>query len=61
MALAVLFHDMLIGEHVLSWLTSAANDKERAKRIDQTVQLSVRVFWQGCAASNRTRNPRAKR
>jgi AcrR family transcriptional regulator len=48
--LAVLFHDMLIGEEQLSWLTSAAGDKDRAKRIDQTVQLAVTVFLQGCAS-----------
>ncbi len=47
--LAVLFHDMLIGEHQLSWLTSASSEKDRAKRIDQTVRLAVTVFLQGCA------------
>ncbi|MCK9915616.1 TetR/AcrR family transcriptional regulator [Microbacteriaceae bacterium K1510] len=46
--LAVLFHDMLIGEQHLSWLTSAVSDKERNKRIDETVRLSVTVFLQGC-------------
>lgn len=45
--LAVLFHDMLIGEQHLSWLTSAISDKERNKRIDETVRLSVTVFLQG--------------
>lgn len=45
--LAVLFHDMLIGEHQLSWLTAASGEKGRAKRIDQTVQLAVTVFLQG--------------
>lgn len=49
--LAVLFHDMLIGEAQLSWLTSASSDKDRAKRIDQTVQLAVTVFLQGCTGS----------
>lgn len=48
MRLAILFHDMLIGEHVLSWLTSAASEKDRAKRVNQTVRLAVRVFLQGC-------------
>ena len=48
--LAVLFHDMLIGEHQLSWLTSASHEKDRARRIDQTVRLAVTVFLQGCAA-----------
>lgn len=47
--LAVLFHDMLIGEQLLSWLTSSSSEKDRAKRIEQTVQLSVTVFLQGCA------------
>jgi len=47
--LAVLFHDMLIGEQHLSWLTSAVSDKERSKRVDETVRLSVTVFLQGCA------------
>lgn len=47
--LAVLFHDMVIGEQHLSWLTSAASDKERAKRVEQTVRLAVTVFLQGCA------------
>jgi TetR/AcrR family transcriptional repressor of mexJK operon len=47
--LAILFHDMLIGDQQLSWLTSAATEKERAKRIDQTVRLSVTIFLQGCA------------
>jgi TetR/AcrR family transcriptional repressor of mexJK operon len=48
--LAVLFHDMLIGDHQLSWLTSASNDRERAKRIDRTIRLAVTVFLQGCAS-----------
>jgi TetR/AcrR family transcriptional repressor of mexJK operon len=47
--LAVLFHDMLIGEQQLSWLTSASSEKDRAKRIDRTVRLAVKVFLQGCA------------
>lgn len=47
--LATLFHDMLIGEHLLSWLTSSSSEKDRAKRIDQTVRLAVTVFLQGCA------------
>lgn len=48
--LAVLFHDMLIGEEQLSWLTSASSEKDRAKRIDQTVRLAVTIFLQGCAS-----------
>lgn len=47
--LAVLFHDMLIGEQLLSWLTSASSDKDRTRRIEQTVRLSVTVFLQGCS------------
>jgi TetR/AcrR family transcriptional repressor of mexJK operon len=47
--LAVLFHDMLIGEQHLSWLTSASSEKDRAKRIDQKVRLSVKIFLRGCA------------
>jgi TetR/AcrR family transcriptional regulator, mexJK operon transcriptional repressor len=47
--LAVLFHDMLIGDQQLSWLTSASGEKDRARRIDQTVRLAVAVFLQGCA------------
>lgn len=46
--LAVLFHDMLIGEQQLSWLTSASNDKERAARVEQTVRLAVKLFLKGC-------------
>ncbi len=49
--LAVLLHDMLIGEHQLSWLTSASSDKDRASRIAQTVRLAVAVFIQGCACT----------
>jgi TetR/AcrR family transcriptional repressor of mexJK operon len=51
--LAVLFHDMLIGEHQLIWLTSASGEKDRAKRIKQTVRLAVTVFLQGCARGTR--------
>jgi TetR/AcrR family transcriptional regulator, mexJK operon transcriptional repressor len=53
--LAVLFHDMLIGEHQLSWLTAASSDKDRANRIDQTVRTAVRVFLQGCTHPSRRR------
>jgi TetR/AcrR family transcriptional regulator, mexJK operon transcriptional repressor len=51
-SLAVLFHDMLIGEQQLSWLTSASNEKDRAKRIDQTIRLTVSVFLRGCSNSD---------
>jgi AcrR family transcriptional regulator len=56
--LAVLFHDMLIGEHQLSWLTSASNDKDRTKRIEQTVRVAVRVFLRGCASAPARRKGR---
>jgi TetR/AcrR family transcriptional repressor of mexJK operon len=47
--LGILLHDMLIGEQLLSWLTSAGSEKDRARRIDQTVDLAVSVFLTGCA------------
>jgi TetR/AcrR family transcriptional repressor of mexJK operon len=47
--LAVLFLDMLIGEHQLSWLTGMPRAARRDK-IDETVQLAVKVFLRGCAA-----------
>jgi AcrR family transcriptional regulator len=56
--LAVLFHDMLIGEHQLSWMTSASSDKHRAGRIEEKVRLAVTVFLQGCVCTqppNKTR------
>ncbi len=53
--LAILFHDMLIGEQILSWLTSASSQKARAKRIDQTVELAVSVFLRGCATGAGTK------
>lgn len=56
--LAVLFHDMLIGEHQLSWLTSASSDKDRAKRVEQTVRIAVTVFLQGCAVTGARRKVR---
>jgi len=61
--LAVLFHDMLIGDQQLSWLTSASNEKDRARLIERKVRLSVTVFLQGCAragprnAGRRTNRP----
>jgi TetR/AcrR family transcriptional regulator, mexJK operon transcriptional repressor len=48
--LAVLFHDMLIGEQMLIWLTSAVDESERVRRVDDTVALAVRVFLQGAGA-----------
>jgi AcrR family transcriptional regulator len=47
--LAVLFLDMLIGEHQLGWLTSVPRSARREK-IDETVRIAVRVFLRGCAA-----------
>jgi hypothetical protein len=47
--LAVLFLDMLIGEHQLGWLTSMPRAARREK-IDETVRLAVKVFLRGCAA-----------
>jgi TetR/AcrR family transcriptional repressor of mexJK operon len=46
--LAVLFLDMLIGEHQLSWLTGMPRAARRDK-IDETVRLAVKVFLRGCA------------
>lgn len=50
--LAVLLHDMLIGEQILSWLTAASSPKDRARRINQTVELAVSVFLSGCATDS---------
>jgi TetR/AcrR family transcriptional regulator, mexJK operon transcriptional repressor len=47
--LAVLFLDMLIGEHQLSWLTGIPRAARRDK-IDETVRIAVKVFLRGCAA-----------
>jgi TetR/AcrR family transcriptional regulator, mexJK operon transcriptional repressor len=47
--LAVLFLDMLIGEHQLGWLTGVPRAARRDK-IEETVRLAVRVFLGGCAA-----------
>jgi TetR/AcrR family transcriptional repressor of mexJK operon len=47
--LAVLFLDMLIGEHQLSWLTGMSRAARRDK-IDETVRLAIKVFLSGCAA-----------
>jgi TetR/AcrR family transcriptional regulator, mexJK operon transcriptional repressor len=48
--LAVLFLDMLIGEHQLSRLTSMPRAARREK-IAETVRLAVKLFLRGCAAS----------
>ena len=48
--LAVLFLDMLIGEHQLGWLTSMPRAARREK-VDETVRIAVKVFLRGCAAS----------
>jgi TetR/AcrR family transcriptional regulator, mexJK operon transcriptional repressor len=52
--LAVLFLDMLIGEHQLSWLTGMPRAARRDK-IDETVRIAVKVFLRGCAATPETR------
>jgi TetR/AcrR family transcriptional repressor of mexJK operon len=58
--LAILLHDMLIGEQILSWLTSASTEKDRARRIDQTVELAVSVFLSGCATATNVKSPSAR-
>ena len=55
--LAILLHDMLIGEQILSWLTSASGEKDRARRIDQTVELAVSVFLSGCESEPQSKPP----
>ena len=45
--LAVLFLDMLIGEHQLRWLTGVPRAAKREK-IDETVRIAVKVFLRGC-------------
>jgi TetR/AcrR family transcriptional repressor of mexJK operon len=52
--LAVLFLDMLIGEHQLSALTGMSRTVRRDK-IGQTVRLAVKVFLRGCAAPAESR------
>jgi TetR/AcrR family transcriptional regulator, mexJK operon transcriptional repressor len=47
--LAVLFLDMLIGEHQLSALTGMTRTPKREK-VDETVRLAVKVFLRGCVA-----------
>ena len=55
--LAVLFLDMLIGEHQLSSLTGMSRAAKRDK-IDETVRLAVKVFLLGCAAPAGSRQSR---
>src|SRR5437016_3824199 len=52
--LAVLFLDMLIGEHQLGWLTGMPRAARREK-IDETVRIAVKVFLRGCAAPAESR------
>jgi TetR/AcrR family transcriptional regulator, mexJK operon transcriptional repressor len=52
--LAVLFLDMLIGEHQLSRLTGMPRAARR-DRIDETVRVAVKVFLRGCAAPAESR------
>lgn len=54
MRLAILFHDMLVGDELLSRLT-ASNGKGRDARIDDTVKLAVSVFLT-TFATGRARN-----
>ena len=51
--LAVLFLDMLIGEHQLRALTGTARGPRREK-IDETVRLAVEIFLRGCASPRPT-------
>src|SRR5262245_50407029 len=51
--LAVLFLDMLIGEHQLGRLTSMPRAARR-ERIAETVRLAVKVFLGGCATSGQS-------
>lgn len=44
--LAVLFLDMLIGEHQLGWLTSMPHAVRR-DQIDDTVRIAVKIFLRG--------------
>jgi hypothetical protein len=50
--LAVLFLDMLIGEHQLGWLTSMPQAARR-DAIDETVRVSVQIFLHGAASPRR--------
>jgi TetR/AcrR family transcriptional repressor of mexJK operon len=52
--LAVLFLDMLIGEHQLSWLTGVPRAARRDK-VNETVQIAVKVFLRGCATPGESR------
>lgn len=45
--LAILFHDMLIADSMLTFLTAAEDEATRRKRVKQTVALAVRVFLDG--------------
>lgn len=47
--LAILFHDMLIGESIMLWNTCSADEEERVRRIDPTVDTAVRMFLRGFA------------
>lgn len=51
MRLAILFHDMLVGDELLSRLT-ASNGKGREKHVDKTVKLAVSVFLTAFATGN---------
>jgi hypothetical protein len=55
--LAVLFLDMLIGEHQLRWLTGMPRAARRDK-VEETVRIAVKVFLRGCAAPAEQRSRR---
>jgi TetR/AcrR family transcriptional repressor of mexJK operon len=52
--LAVLFLDMLIGEHQLSWLTGMPRAARREK-LGETVRIAVKVFLRGCTPQAESR------
>ena len=51
--MAILFHDMLLGESMLNWLTSAGEEEERQRRIGETVRLAIKVFLSGFEIKNK--------
>jgi AcrR family transcriptional regulator len=53
--LAVLFLDMLIGEHQLSALTGMVR-APKAEQVEETLRLAVRVFLRGCATPDSGRS-----
>lgn len=47
--LAILFHDMIIGESIMLWGTCSATEEERISLIKGTVNTSVKMFLNGFA------------